>query len=84
MQMAGTMIDAKRGIQPLPVLRPGTVVVLQDDPERQWKVVEQHSHQVGVSDGQRILLRNWRHARISEPSTTGIPNTRHGTITTAA
>lgn len=58
--------DSKRGVRPLPTLTPGTVVILQDgytDPERHWKVVEQHGQQVGVSDGQRILLRNRRHVR---------------------
>ena len=64
-QMAGDH-DSKRRVQPLPILTPGTVVILRDgytDPERQWKVVEQHGQQVGVSDGQRILLRNRRLVR---------------------
>ena len=48
----------------MPILKPGTLVVLQDgymDPGKRWKVVEQYGQQVGVSDGQRILLRNRRH-----------------------
>lgn len=58
--------DSKRGVQPLPSLRPGTIVTLQDgytDPTKQWRVIEQYRQQVGVSDGRRIMLRNRRHTR---------------------
>lgn len=58
--------DAHRGVGPLPSLKPGTIVVLQDgynDPTKRWKVVEQYGQQVRVSDGQHILLRNRLHVR---------------------
>lgn len=58
--------DSHRGVGSLPTLKPGTTVVLQDgymNPGKRWKVVEQYGQQVGVSDGQRILLRNRRHVR---------------------
>ena len=58
--------DSKIGIHPLPVLKTGTIVILQDgctDPIKQWRVIEQHRQQVGVTDGRRILLRNRRDVR---------------------
>lgn len=58
--------NSKRGVNPLPALKTGTVVILQDgcmDPAKRWRVVEQYGQQVGVSDGRRIRLRNWRHVR---------------------
>ena len=60
--------DSKRGVHvhPPSILKPGTAVALQDgymDPGKRWQMVEQYGQQVGVSDGQRILLRNRRHVR---------------------
>eukprot|EP00117_Sycon_ciliatum_P026714 scpid19450/ scgid21866/ Transposon Ty3-I Gag-Pol polyprotein; Gag3-Pol3; Transposon Ty3-2 TYA-TYB polyprotein; Capsid protein; p24; Spacer peptide p3; Nucleocapsid protein p11; Ty3 protease; p16; Spacer peptide J; Reverse transcriptase/ribonuclease H; p55; Integrase p52; Integrase p49 len=58
--------DSRRGVRQLPMLRPGTMVVLQDgysDPTTPWRVVEQYGRQVGVTDGRRILLRNRQHVR---------------------
>ena len=62
--------DAQRGVQPLPPLRPGTTVMIQDghqDPKKHWVVVEQQGRQVGVSDGKKILLRNRQQVRSFEP-----------------
>ena len=58
--------DARRGVHPLPTLKPGATVILQDgrtDTTKRWRVVEQYGRQVGVSDGKRILLRNRQHVR---------------------
>ena len=58
--------DSRRGVRQLPLLRPGTMVVLQDgysDPSTPWRVVEQYGRRVGVTDGRRILLRNRQHVR---------------------
>jgi hypothetical protein len=58
--------DPKRGVHPLSQLKPGTIVILQDecsDPSKQWRVAEQYGQQAGVSDGRRILIRNRRHVR---------------------
>ena len=58
--------DNRRSVRQLPVLRPGTAVVLQDgyiDATVPWKVVDQYGRQVGVTDGRRILLRNRAHVR---------------------
>ncbi|XP_065193223.1 uncharacterized protein LOC135824416 [Sycon ciliatum] len=58
--------DSRRGVRQLPMLRPGTMVVLQDgysDPITPWRVTEQYGRQVGVTDGRRTLLRNRQHMR---------------------